>query len=821
MLRWPDRVLQVSITTGTGPLALTDTVDGFQAFSDAEFEVGDTAYGAVFAVDANNVPTGDWASGLLTYSAANQITITTIDSSNVGSAVTWQPGRKWVMVCPISTNLGEWATALLAANNLSDLDDAATARTNLGLGTAAGFDIEDVLQSSLNLSDIPDAPQARANLGVDTAIEEAIAAATGNQTSDGLVSGGVVAWQSAYIYQVSAAVYYIAGVRYESLAQTVALAAADATNDRIDVLALDTNGDFVAITGTPAAQPSEPGLDPGTQLRLSIVLVVAATTEPPAASDEDIYLENTEWTSSTSGSGFNPASTTNPHTGTKDLEGTNVAANAYAHFTRGSAIVSDDFDLVTFYVRPKAAWNKNRGLRLQFYDGSVAKGSAVNFATATWGFVSATLAYQFIAIPLSQFILPSGTSLDGFRLTDYGGAIGFYIDDIQLKSSGASGTPTPTSGITQDQADARYLQLTGGETTGDIVVPDEAYGAGWNGSREVATKNALYDKIEGIIAGIPGSYSDEQAQDAVGAMVDTTIVYTDGTPLLSRAALTGDVTASAGSNALTIANGAVSLAKQADMATASVVYRKTAGSGAPEVQTLATLKTDLGLTGTNSGDQTTIAGITGTKAQFDTACSDGNFLYVGDITQYTAENARDDIGAALTDTGLAVVTPNDGADTIDINVPAASAGTTSTGTSTTEAVTPDGLAGSIFGTKTVTILVSDPAGSAITVGDGAAYWRVPSTLNGMNLVAVAAALTTVSSSGIPTVQIYNLTQTADMLTTKLTIDASETDSSTAATAAVIDAANDDVATGNMLRIDIDVAGTGAKGLMVEMQFQIP
>lgn len=47
-----------------------------------------------------------------------------------------------------------------------------------------------------------------------------------------------------------------------------------------------------------------------------------------------------------------------------------------------------------------------------------------------------------------------------------------------------------------------------------------------------------------------------------------------------------------------------SLAKLANMATASLFYRKTAGSGAPEVNTLATLKTDLGLTGTNSGDQT-------------------------------------------------------------------------------------------------------------------------------------------------------------------------------------------------------------------------
>lgn len=30
----------------------------------------------------------------------------------------------------------------------------------------------------------------------------------------------------------------------------------------------------------------------------------------------------------------------------------------------------------------------------------------------------------------------------------------------------------------------------------DIVVPDEAYGSGWNGSTEVPTKNAVYDKIE-------------------------------------------------------------------------------------------------------------------------------------------------------------------------------------------------------------------------------------------------------------------------------------------------------------------------------------
>jgi hypothetical protein len=50
-----------------------------------------------------------------------------------------------------------------------------------------------------------------------------------------------------------------------------------------------------------------------------------------------------------------------------------------------------------------------------------------------------------------------------------------------------------------------------------------------------------------------GTYSDEQAQDAIGAMIDSTFVYVDGTPLLSRAALTGDISAPAGSNVTTLA----------------------------------------------------------------------------------------------------------------------------------------------------------------------------------------------------------------------------------------------------------------------------
>jgi hypothetical protein len=110
---------------------------------------------------------------------------------------------------------------------------------------------------------------------------------------------------------------------------------------------------------------------------------------------------------------------------------------------------------------------------------------------------------------------------------------------------------------------------------------------------------------------------------------------------------------------------------------------------------------------------------------------------------------------------------------------------------------------------------------ALTTGDGKAYFRVPSTLNGCDIVAVAAHVTTVSSSGTPTVQIHNVTDTVDVLSTAITIDANEKDSSTAATPAVINGSNDSVATADELRIDVDVAGTGAKGLIVELQFRLP
>jgi hypothetical protein len=65
------------------------------------------------------------------------------------------------------------------------------------------------------------------------------------------------------------------------------------------------------------------------------------------------------------------------------------------------------------------------------------------------------------------------------------------------------------------------------------------------------------------------------------------------------------------------------------------------------------------VTGTNTGDQTSIVGITGTKAQFDTAVTDGDILYVGDVTQYTDEMAQDAVGGVVANSTFVSLAYND------------------------------------------------------------------------------------------------------------------------------------------------------------------
>lgn len=118
-------------------------------------------------------------------------------------------------------------------------------------------------------------------------------------------------------------------------------------------------------------------------------------------------------------------------------------------------------------------------------------------------------------------------------------------------------------------------------------------------------------------------------------------------------------------------------------------------------------------------------------------------------------------------------------------------------------------------------IVSNSAGfyidGAISIGDGAAFLMLPEAVDGKDLIAVRAAVGTAPSGGEVSLQIHNVSDAVDMLSTPITIDDGETSTLTAEFNAEIDVANDDVATNDVLRLDIDAAN-GAEDLMVTLTF---
>lgn len=111
--------------------------------------------------------------------------------------------------------------------------------------------------------------------------------------------------------------------------------------------------------------------------------------------------------------------------------------------------------------------------------------------------------------------------------------------------------------------------------------------------------------------------------------------------------------------------------------------------------------------------------------------------------------------------------------------------------------------------------------TVLSTTDDLMRFTVPDELSGMDLVSCGAHIYTAATSGIVTIDIYNLTDTVDMLTSAMMIDATEKDTVTAASAAVINTGEDDVSTADELRIDVTAGASGASGLEVRLIFKKP
>lgn len=131
----------------------------------------------------------------------------------------------------------------------------------------------------------------------------------------------------------------------------------------------------------------------------------------------------------------------------------------------------------------------------------------------------------------------------------------------------------------------------------------------------------------------------------------------------------------------------------------------------------------------------------------------------------------------------------------------------------------------------VAIISLSPSDSNLTTGTNVFTLSVPSRFNGWKLHAsplgVRAHVGTASSSGLPTITLTKATAassyvtTAVMLSTSLTVDANERDSNTAATPAVVDAANNTLAQYDEIQVNVTVAGTGTRSLTLELDVVPP
>ncbi len=137
------------------------------------------------------------------------------------------------------------------------------------------------------------------------------------------------------------------------------------------------------------------------------------------------------------------------------------------------------------------------------------------------------------------------------------------------------------------------------------------------------------------------------------------------------------------------------------------------------------------------------------------------------------------------------------------------------GTDNDKYITPDALAGSNFGTKPVQQYCVE-WGTELAVADGVGYIEIPPECNGMNLISARARVGTAGVTGNTTFDIYNVTDSHSMLSSAISIASGATSGT-----GTVDTDHDDVATGDIIRIDCKtLSTTKPKGLIVTLAFRL-
>lgn len=179
------------------------------------------------------------------------------------------------------------------------------------------------------------------------------------------------------------------------------------SGDRIDVIAVNNEGDLVIIEGTPSQNPQEPTINFETELRVTAIYLNEGESTPSGMYDDIIYDENlgspNEWDeiSSIPQNNIDLNSSDSPYSGVKHISAQNLISGNEFNFRKNSLVNLEG--LSSFSFRINSLGEKNKPIYIKLLNNGNGF-HAFEIQPGTYGLsVISSQDYELITVPYSVF----------------------------------------------------------------------------------------------------------------------------------------------------------------------------------------------------------------------------------------------------------------------------------------------------------------------------------------------------------------------------------------------------------------------------------